>query len=319
MGKEGDLWDDSALINAFDDAISQYKIMHSKKNHDTPPEGEKVTGSSEKDDSNNDSGDLVTKRDADEKSNDTSTAAHEVGEARNVSSLKENNYAGSHEPSPPVDASNGIHIQDTQDAQKGYPYSQDGNDYDQLLGQYYELEEKRQKILEQLNQFGGWNYHYPAGGSNSGVQCSNSQEHLVQACQVSHPNIICSCCPYFCQSSVAPCMSCTGCPLGGGTCVGKPSDDSVTMGPANSSTYEDGKIVRTAMGAAEKALSTIRTNFSGDSNINEEKEKEKVKQETGQCTGSETDLSAVLNAWYSAGFYTGKYLAEQSIANRRHS
>jgi hypothetical protein len=26
MGKEGDLWDDSALINAFDNAISSYKV-----------------------------------------------------------------------------------------------------------------------------------------------------------------------------------------------------------------------------------------------------------------------------------------------------
>lgn len=26
MGKEGDLWDDSALIQAFDDAISKYKV-----------------------------------------------------------------------------------------------------------------------------------------------------------------------------------------------------------------------------------------------------------------------------------------------------
>ena len=27
MGKEGDLWDDSALINAFDAAISKYKVL----------------------------------------------------------------------------------------------------------------------------------------------------------------------------------------------------------------------------------------------------------------------------------------------------
>ena len=27
MGKEGDLWDDSALINAFDTAISKYKVQ----------------------------------------------------------------------------------------------------------------------------------------------------------------------------------------------------------------------------------------------------------------------------------------------------
>jgi hypothetical protein len=27
MGKEGELWDDSVLINAFDDAMSKYKVL----------------------------------------------------------------------------------------------------------------------------------------------------------------------------------------------------------------------------------------------------------------------------------------------------
>lgn len=29
MGKEGELWDDSALITAFDQAISKYKVFSS--------------------------------------------------------------------------------------------------------------------------------------------------------------------------------------------------------------------------------------------------------------------------------------------------
>ncbi|XVF11106.1 hypothetical protein REPUB_Repub07fG0240400 [Reevesia pubescens] len=32
MGKEGELWDDSALIDAFDNAMFKYKKMHGKKN-----------------------------------------------------------------------------------------------------------------------------------------------------------------------------------------------------------------------------------------------------------------------------------------------
>ncbi|KAJ7943873.1 Survival motor neuron-like protein [Quillaja saponaria] len=158
MGKEGDLLDDSALINAFEDAISNYKIsafyifihvsaafahiMHRKKAQDSSLEGGKVIGSCGKDDPNNYTEDLASRRDADVKSNYASTAAPEVGETTNVSPLKENHYADSHRSDPLLDASNGIHIQGLQDALKGYPYPQDG-DYNQLLSHYYELEEKR--------------------------------------------------------------------------------------------------------------------------------------------------------------------------------
>ncbi|CAK9146042.1 unnamed protein product [Ilex paraguariensis] len=47
MGKEGDLWDDSALINAFDDAISKYKKMHSTRGHNSSVEGGKGVSSKE--------------------------------------------------------------------------------------------------------------------------------------------------------------------------------------------------------------------------------------------------------------------------------
>ncbi|KAF7820622.1 survival motor neuron protein [Senna tora] len=73
------------------------------------------------------------------------------------------------------------------------------------------------------------------------------------------------------------------------------------------------KVLKTAMGAAERALSTIRTTISGDSDKKEEK-REAIMNWINIMARNST---AVLNAWYFAGFYTRRYLVEQSIANRR--
>ncbi|KAG8374577.1 hypothetical protein BUALT_Bualt10G0009900 [Buddleja alternifolia] len=43
-----------------------------------------------------------------------------------------------------------------------------------------------------------------------------------------------------------------------------------------------------------------------------------VKGHFTESTKSSTDLDVVLNACYSAGFYTGKYLSEQSLEKRKH-
>ncbi|XP_075640764.1 uncharacterized protein LOC142612560 isoform X1 [Castanea sativa] len=335
MGKEGDLWDDSALLNAFDSAMSKYKehnkgvhnrlrtspheaeIMHSKNGHETSTEGGKAIGSTEENVSANVNGTHEARRDADEKSNVASSTAVYSGETSNLSEVKENHCVDSHAPEPYINSSNSLL---EQDASKDSSYYHGAEDYNKLLNSYYELEENRQKILEQLHQYGGWNYQY--SGEGSGVQwgsCSTSQEHAIPANLDSHPNVVCSCCPCVYQCLAAPCTSCPGCSLGG-TCVGKTcADASMAMVPGSerSCLLKDSNIVQAAMGAAEKALSSVKPQISGDSNINEDKEK--TDGETVQSTSSETDLAVVLNAWYSAGFYTGKYLTEQSIAKKRHS
>lgn len=318
MGKEGDLWDDSALINAFDDAVSKYKVMHGKKNRDTSTEGGEFVGGTGENASADVNQTHDFRRDADEKSNVASSTATDLGETSKFSPVKENHCVDSSAPAERCMDSSNVHLQDAQHVINGCSYSYGTEDYNQLLSQYYELEEKRQKILEQLHQYGGWNYQYSGEGSGSGVQwgsCSTSQEHPLCASQVSHPNVICSCCPYVCQCLVAPCPSLDG------TCVGKTCTDtsSVAMVPGRPCLLEDGDIVKTAMGAAERAISSMRTKISGDSNINGEKEKEIKEGETTQSGNPETDLTVVLNAWYSAGFYTGKYLTEQSIAKKGHS
>ncbi|KAI4346944.1 hypothetical protein L6164_007806 [Bauhinia variegata] len=316
MAKEGDLWDDSALINAFDRAISSYKVMHGNKTKDCTADKAEQREPLEipKDiESSNELENPETRRDTDEKDNVPLTNAPDSGETSNVSSLEENQPVNSHAAHPYLDTTSNQNIQGTADAHSGYPDGQVADDYSQLVSQYYELEEKQQKILEQLNQYGGWNYQYPTDASNFGAPYSNLQQYSTPACQASHPNVLYSCCQCFSQCSLAPCASVPGCSLCG-TCVGKTcKDDSVATGPERLG--QDSQILKTAMGAAERAMSTIRTTISADSNMKEEKE---IKHsELDRCTDSDTDLTELLNAWYSAGFYTGKYLAQQSMANRR--
>ncbi|RDX87037.1 hypothetical protein CR513_31549, partial [Mucuna pruriens] len=299
MGKEGDLWDDSALINAFDKAISTYKKMHSCDKHKDASAHDPIGENA----SNVDFGSLDTTRDAVEKGSISATDAPDSDETGNVSKLEENNCAESQVDLPCLDSTSG---QDIQNVKKGYAYAEGVDDYNQLVAQYYELEEKRVKILEQLNQYGGWNYQNVPAASSYGVPYSNSQDYSMAEYQVSDPNAVCTCCPCYSQ-----CMSVPGCSLGG-SCVGKPCNNlSVEMDHKMSFPCEDGKIRKMAMGAAEKALSTIRTTISGDFNVNEEKERNNSEPE--EINGSETDLAAVFNAWYSAGFYTGKKVWQDNL------
>ncbi|CAL5359547.1 hypothetical protein CsSME_00049728 [Camellia sinensis var. sinensis] len=305
MGKkEGDLWDDSALLNAFDDAISKYKIMHGRGQNDSSKEGEKgmcntgeslstlVVGSHN----------AARHAQAGDNNNVAANTTTELGETNDLPQNKTNHVVDSFTQEPNVDLSYGQHTQDTL---QHYSNTQGAGDYTQLLNQYYELEEQRQKILQQLQQFGSWDYQ----GSGSNVQwgtSSASLEHPVPTSQASYPAVVSSYCPYGCQCLVAPCSL-------GGTCAGKTCDATSGIdhnGKLTSS--ENGDIIKTALGAAESALSSLKIKTS-------EKGEERHEGQLEKSAISETDLTVVFNAWYSAGFYTGKYLAEQSIAKKRHS
>jgi hypothetical protein len=198
-------------------------------------------------------------READENSNVISNSVTELEETENLAPAKLNNCVDSLGPEPYVDPSNGgVHAQTLSGL-----YSHGAEDYNQLLGQFYELEEKRQKILQQLNLHGGYNYQYPAEGSGSGGYwgtCSASQDQSVAATQASLSPLICSCCPYACHCSVAPCSSFSSCTFGG-TSLGKAcTDSSAMMNPGKSFPPIDDDIVKTAMNAAERAISSMTMN-----------------------------------------------------------
>ncbi|KAJ4847124.1 hypothetical protein Tsubulata_024599 [Turnera subulata] len=314
MGKEGELWDDSALINAFDNAMSKYKKMHGKKvQSKSVDEGRVAVGNG------GEASGVIdeahgTIREADEETNAASSIPSEVKVAEKHEPVKGNTYVESSELGPSIDTSNGPPLQTV----NGSSYSQNAEDYNRLLGEYYELEEKRQIILQQLQQFGGY-YQYPAEAS--GIQWGSSgapQDYSVPATQTSLPpaeNY--SCCSCACYCPLPPCPSCSACSLSR-TYINKPfTDSSAAAGPGHSFIHGDEDIVKTAMGAAERAISSLSKKASAASGLEGEKS-EDTSGEMTQCTSSETDFGVVLNAWYTAGFHTGKYLTEQSIAKKRN-
>ncbi|GLT58545.1 hypothetical protein SLA2020_314300 [Shorea laevis] len=286
MSKDGDLWDDSALIIAFDNAMSKYKMMHNSKRNSEA----NVSGVADQ------TGDEAL-RDAGNNSKDATNGETQMHEVKNAILVQEDYHVASQTPEPNVSvhSPNSISMQDALYENKDYSYSQGSDDYNKLLTQYYELEEKRQQIMQQLQQFGSWNCQSAVEGSCSAAQWENScsaQEYPTHANQASNIITACPCCPYACQTLVAPCSSYSACSL-------------------------DTDIVRTAMGAVERAISSLKTETSENSNTNEaNNEKKENEGEVAQSVSSQTDLAVVLNAWYSAGFYTGKYLVEQSVTKK---
>ncbi|XP_027182954.1 uncharacterized protein LOC113781249 isoform X2 [Coffea eugenioides] len=259
--KQDELWDDSALINAFNDAISKYKKMHIQGSQVSSADGQEHAGR------------------VDEISDDNkvpSNSAAETEENGNVPTVKESSFLESEAPEDHVVSSTG---QDIHQEPEGYLNLQTTEHYNQLVNKYYELEDQRQKILQQLNEFGYWNY-------DSGLTASVSQEPETSTSQA-YPTVPSSFCPYGCQSWVAPCTS-VPCYFSGGACAGNSCNAS----------------------AKEQALSSLKEQActNCDASVNEGKEKQSQKNfcHLEKSTSSETDLTVVLNAWYSAGFYTGK-------------
>lgn len=187
---------------------------------------------------------------ADDNSNVASNATTEVGETSNLPEDQKNHAVDSFAQEPNVVSTSGQHVQDVH---QGYSDTQGAGDYTQLVNQYYELEEQRQKILQQLQPFGSWDYQ------GSSVQW----EQPVSASQSSYPAIVASCCPYVGHCLVAPCSF-------GGTCVCRTCEASSGIGHnGNPPSFEDGDIAKTAMGAAEKPLSCLKTKASGRSDVHE--------------------------------------------------
>ncbi|GMJ00232.1 hypothetical protein HRI_003692400 [Hibiscus trionum] len=310
MGKESELWDDSALIDAFDNAMSKYKKMHGKKNTDASVSlSVQETG-----------GDAIKPRDAGENSNAGVITGTDTEAANDLEPVKENHTVKLQTLEPYMDSTTSLPVQDKQDGNIGYSDLQGAQDYNQLLGQYYEVEEKRQAILQQLQRYGSWDYQYSAEGystaAQSGTSCV-SQEYTIPTSQASQSTVGYSCCPYVCQPLEIPCPSYPCCSLAG-ISVGKISaEPNVAITHENLPGAVDSEIVKTAMGAAERAISSLTTKASINPNVNDENEEKKDGKEEMNHGNRETDLSVLLNAWYSAGFYTGKYIVEQSIAKKR--
>ncbi|XP_071737438.1 uncharacterized protein [Rutidosis leptorrhynchoides] len=306
MAKNSQIWDDSALVKALDDAISKYKIMHSKGGDGGSfKEAETITKDDEESSPN-----LLTR------SNKTKTAYGETNDKNTDEQKKSIDTRKTTDSTvtekgvveKEVSPSNGDQVQDTD---YNYVNAESTEQYNVLLNQYNAVEEQRQKLLQQLYQYGNWEsqgYSYGYGYSYDSGATYDSQYRNVSAPQTSGPPV-CTCRPYVCPYSTAPCTSSE-------TCVGS----TACAHYGNSGSLDDDGFIKAAMGAVDKAIHSFNKEATDMPNV-EQDGKKGQEVETGSVNvardkTSQTDLSAVLHAWFSAGFYTGKYLSEQASTKK---
>lgn len=290
MSGQADPWDDSALLNAFDNAIKKYKKMHKK----TQEEEENIPDEADP---------VIT------------ISAENVGDVNDSSCTEENRQTDSHDQENDKQTSHVVH---TQENLESYTNSQGVDEYNELYKKYYELEEQRQKVLQQLQQSGAWSYQYLGEGYGPSGQWGTCSTHENQDFnqQASHPAVLSYCCPCVCPCLTTPSMP--TCSLGGFSVSQNQSEitsDACTKGPDKAPPpLEDDATVKTAIGAAERAIASMNLKVS---NINTNTQQGSSEAQMTQTISPEADLSVVLNAWYLAGFHTGKYLSEQSKAKGR--
>ena len=175
----------------------------------------------------------------------------EAGETSNLMSSENNHVVDSFVQEPNASSP---YLQHAQDGAQGYSGTQGAEDYTQLLNQYYELEEQRQKILQQLQHLGNWNYQDSGSTVQWGAHSASQEPPMGQPSYTAY-------CPYVCQCLVAPCSF-------GGACVGKTCGATPNIGQnGNSPSFKDGNIIETAIGAAERALSSFKIKSPGNSNF----------------------------------------------------
>ncbi|KAJ3707055.1 hypothetical protein LUZ61_010760 [Rhynchospora tenuis] len=271
MGKGQELWDDSALVDAFDRAVASFKEAQSQAGVSAEEEKEPTHHVEDK---------------------------VEYHPSFNIS----DGLVFPNERAPRKKE-----IQDEEPV-KG----NDVNSYDELLKQYYELEEKRQTVLQQL-------YTHPSYYNQTAEPdaYNPTPEPSAQNPQTLNPVCVGYCLPVPVQpvtggNTCGPwnpcfstCQTCDKCPVKSASCA--PAVACSTGLTKQSSNDDHSMDLKKGMMAAESAMRAINANISG-------KESETVGiNECLQGIGtSDADLVPVLNAWYSAGFHTARYLLGKS-------
>ncbi|XP_062219994.1 uncharacterized protein LOC133919576 isoform X1 [Phragmites australis] len=337
MGKGGELWDDSALVDAFDRAVATFKAMHGKNTQATPCENEKpehASAAAEEEETDE-------HREKDDNYNKIPCGAMETLQEPSEESK-------TIEQAPPLQETDpGIEIHasefktlssDATDADRNVSSSQQG-EHTELLRRYYELEEQSRNVLQQLQQTNYWNYKEPEYASmyqqqqapayNGTAPDPHSCTAQSSCCYWNVPLVSVSCCsagqPSGSSDSVPPnggcsvSLTCDQCP---GASTTYTTGANFMQPPTTVSTNDD-QVTKVAMMTTEGAFNFMRSTISGDP-ASQRKETETGKESTSMgmwpnfdTTGADSDLAVVLNAWYAAGFYTGRYLMQESVKNSR--
>ncbi|PKA53042.1 hypothetical protein AXF42_Ash002023 [Apostasia shenzhenica] len=333
MGNGAALWDDSALIKAFDAAMASYKEMHGISSCDdaSAPQVEVLDSEGKEDFSlqiydvmghlelgRNSDGDIDERK-------GTYVSSCNSPATSDAPPCQDKDVSGN----VPAVESNSNSMDPTS---KGY-CNQQTLDYNELLNQYYELEQRKQKVVEQLWQANYWNYQTLLQGSTSQVQ-------QIPVCGCSKPGpitsgLLCMChgastmipfCPIaslMSSGGYGGCPQCISCCSGyqiqeaGAHCSTEsgrlPMHTSGILDPKEHSAEADhNSAIQAGITEEEWATNPIKEDAYISSNLHEEKQKEesydsiKFGSQDLSSSSSKTDLTAVINAWYWAGYQTGR-------------
>ncbi|XP_057818006.1 uncharacterized protein LOC131031020 isoform X2 [Cryptomeria japonica] len=201
-----------------------------------------------------------------------------------------------------------------------------------LVNNYYELEKKRQEVLQQLYQLNGWNHQVTNEQATSSMQwsgcgqCGQDASHNsfyppMQA--YSHPYSHC----WFDQPlpCMGPCSHCATCSsLGGGLtnnnqpyshCQFKNSMHSPSMRntvePSKTSLAADG-LANTILEVVKKATSTVKAEMPRGDDICEGE----LKIDDSGEGSSNSDITEMLHAWFLAGFSTARYIDRKATEEK---
>jgi hypothetical protein len=278
MGKGGDLWDDSALVHAFDRAVSTFKAMHGKNTQATSCENEKPDPPSAEQEKP-----ISVEATNEKKDNSVGMPCGSVETLKQPSEeSKTIEQAPLQETDPgkeiPVSESKTL-SSDITDADRNISSSQQG-EHNELLRRYYELEEQSRNVLQQLQQtnfsdsqapyYASTYQQPPVPAYGATAQYPHSSAAQSSCCYWNCPVVSVSCCsasqPSGNSASVPPyggcsvSLTCDQCPGASTTC---PTGANIMQSPTKLSTNDD-EVTKAAMMTAEGAFNFMRSTISGD-------------------------------------------------------
>ncbi|KAH9314069.1 hypothetical protein KI387_022696, partial [Taxus chinensis] len=314
MANDTALWDDAALINAFNSAMTKYKDMHKIPSKDTEIAGAENGNETHEEELNKTSCD----RSLEERNEETTGTTVRHLHAR----LADSGETGQAEHLPDFSAGH-LHGLENVGAEHICPSGQMRSANEQcthLINNYYELEKQRQEVLQQLFQLNGWNHPATYEQSASSVQWSGYGQWGQDASYNSlYPSMQPYCHPYphYCPSQSLPCMvSCTqyapcSCSGAGVTNNNQPdchcqynnamhsASGRNTVELSKTSLAADG-LADSILEAVKKATSTVKAEIPRGDDICEGE----LKTDNLGEGSSSSDITEMLHAWFSAGFST---------------
>jgi len=351
--KDTTLWDDSALLNAFNNAMTKYRDMHKNPSKDIGLGDDAKTGTETVDDGHNKATRDTSSEERNEETleatvRDSYSSLPDSGATGQAAESQHNCAPGqaaeSQHNSAPREAAESrnnctpgqAHGSESYGAYDTWPSMQvnHGDEHARLVSNYYDLEKQRQEVLQQLYQFNGWNCQITNEQATSSAQWNGyasfqgiqGASYNPQYCPMLP---YCHTCPYWptqpplCMgpcSRYAPCAS-----SGAGISNNEPhcqcwyrntplpTELNNTVEPSKPLPAED-NITESILEAVKKATSTAKEEMS---RVDNEFRGEMEIDKSGEGS-SDADVTEMLHAWFSAGFYTARCLSRKASVEKKH-